>query len=63
VLGRPQHPPRPGLADFAAQNTKWLRIYRLPAYAPEFNPPKASGADPGARLPVCFRQEGLLSPG
>jgi transposase len=28
----------PGLADFARQNREWLRIYRLPAYAPELNP-------------------------
>jgi transposase len=28
----------PELADFAAQNKAWLRIYRMPAYAPELNP-------------------------
>ena len=28
----------PELADFAEQNTAWLRIYRLPAYAPDLNP-------------------------
>jgi hypothetical protein len=28
----------PELADFAAQNSAWLRIYRLPTYAPELNP-------------------------
>jgi hypothetical protein len=28
----------PGLADFARENKAWLRIYRLPAYAPELNP-------------------------
>jgi DDE superfamily endonuclease len=28
----------PELADFAAQNTAWLRVYRLPAYAPDLNP-------------------------
>ena len=28
----------PQLADFAAQNREWLRIYRMPAYAPELNP-------------------------
>jgi transposase len=26
------------LAEFAAENKEWLRIYRLPAYAPELNP-------------------------
>ena len=26
------------LARFAEANTDWLRIYRLPAYAPELNP-------------------------
>jgi transposase len=28
----------PELAAFAAENQAWLRIYRLPAYAPELNP-------------------------
>jgi transposase len=28
----------PQLADFARENRDWLRIYRLPAYAPELNP-------------------------
>ena len=28
----------PELADFAGQNRDWLRIYRMPAYAPELNP-------------------------
>jgi transposase len=28
----------PELADFAAQNKDRLRVYRLPAYAPELNP-------------------------
>jgi hypothetical protein len=28
----------PELASFAAQNTEWLRIYRMPAYAPDLNP-------------------------
>ena len=28
----------PQLADFAAENKDWLRIYRLPAYAPDMNP-------------------------
>lgn len=26
------------LADFARENEDWLRVYRLPAYAPELNP-------------------------
>jgi hypothetical protein len=26
------------LADFAAGNTEWLRIYRMLAYAPDLNP-------------------------
>jgi hypothetical protein len=26
------------LADFARENKAWLRVYRLPAYAPELNP-------------------------
>ena len=33
----------PELAEFAAENKEWLRIYRLPAYAPDLNPPRASG--------------------
>ena len=28
----------PELADFAKENTAWLRVYRLPAYAPDLNP-------------------------
>jgi transposase len=28
----------PQLADFAEENKAWLRIYRLPAYAPDLNP-------------------------
>jgi len=28
----------PQLAEFAAQNAAWLRIYRLPTYAPDLNP-------------------------
>ena len=31
----------PELADFAAENTAWLRVFRLPAYAPELNPAEA----------------------
>ena len=36
----------PELADFAAENTEWLRVYRLPAYAPDLNPAEMS-------LPQC----------
>ena len=28
----------PELADFAAENKEWLRVFRLPAYAPDLNP-------------------------
>ncbi len=28
----------PELADFAAENKEWLRVYRMPAYAPDLNP-------------------------
>ena len=28
----------PQLADFIAENKEWLRVYRLPAYAPDLNP-------------------------
>ena len=28
----------PELADFAEENAAWLRLYRLPAYAPDLNP-------------------------
>jgi hypothetical protein len=28
----------PELADFAAENNQWLRVFRLPAYAPNLNP-------------------------
>jgi len=36
----------PELADFAEQNRAWLRVYRLPAYAPDLNPAEMS-------LPQC----------
>jgi hypothetical protein len=32
----------PQLADFAEQNKAWLRVYRMPAYAPELNPVEMS---------------------
>jgi hypothetical protein len=32
----------PQLAEFATENTEWLRIYRMPAYAPELNPAEMS---------------------
>ena len=28
----------PELAEFATENKEWLRIYRMPAYAPDLNP-------------------------
>jgi transposase len=28
----------PDLVSFAAENKEWLRVYRLPAYAPDMNP-------------------------
>jgi transposase len=28
----------PELAEFAAENAEWLRIYRMPTYAPDLNP-------------------------
>ncbi|GAA1716219.1 transposase [Nonomuraea bangladeshensis] len=31
------------LADFATANADWLRIVQLPSYAPELNPPRATG--------------------
>ena len=36
----------PELTDFAADNKEWLRVYRLPAYAPDMNPAEMS-------LPQC----------
>ena len=36
----------PELAEFAAENKAWLRICRLPAYAPDLNPAEMS-------LPQC----------
>jgi transposase len=40
VLGQPQHPPRAGTGPvrYREQGVVWLRIYRMPAYAPELNP-------------------------
>ena len=38
VLGYPQHHLAPELAEFAAENKAWLRVDRLPAYAPDLNP-------------------------
>jgi hypothetical protein len=43
----------PELAEFAAENKAWLRVYRLPAYAPELNPVEIG-------LPQCeFRRSSL----
>jgi transposase len=28
----------PELADFACEHTEWLRVFQMPAYAPELNP-------------------------
>jgi hypothetical protein len=28
----------PQLAEFATENRAWLRVYRLPAYAPKLSP-------------------------
>jgi hypothetical protein len=33
----------PELAHFAADNKQWLRVYQLPAYAPDLHPAGASG--------------------
>ena len=44
----------PELAEFAEQNKAWLRIYRLPAYAPDLNP-----AEMG--LPQCELRRSSLS--
>ena len=44
----------PELADFAAENKAWLRVYRLPAYAPELNPAEMS-------LPQCELRRSSLS--
>jgi len=44
----------PELADFAQENTAWLRVYRLPAYAPDLNP-----AEMG--LPQCELRRSFLS--
>ena len=32
----------PELAEFAEENKAWLRVYRLPAYAPDMNPAEMS---------------------
>ena len=43
----------PELAEFATENKEWLRIYRMPAYAPDLNPAEMS-------LPQCeFRRSSL----
>jgi hypothetical protein len=44
----------PELAEFAAENKEWLRIYRLPAYAPDLNP-----AEMG--LPQCELRRSSLA--
>ncbi|MCK2216373.1 transposase [Actinomadura sp. ATCC 31491] len=41
------------LADFATDNKDWLRIYRMPAYAPELNP--AEGVWSLLKRPMPFR--------
>jgi transposase len=42
----------PELADFAERNKEWLRIYRLPAYAPDLNPAEASGRCSSGPWPI-----------
>jgi transposase len=43
----------PELTGYAAENKDWLRIYRLPAYAPDLNPVEMG-------LPQCeFRRSSL----
>jgi hypothetical protein len=50
----------PELADFAGENKAWLRVYRLPAYAPDLNP--AEGIWPLLkRAMVNFAAAGLGS--
>ena len=44
----------PELADFAAENKAWLRVFRLPAYAPDLSP-----AEMG--LPQCGLRRSCLS--
>jgi DDE superfamily endonuclease len=45
----------PELADFAVENKAWLRVYRLPAYAPDLNPTEMG-------LPQCgFRRASSLA--
>jgi hypothetical protein len=44
----------PELADFAEENKAWLRIYRLPAYAPDLNPAEMS-------LPQCELRRSSLA--
>ena len=44
----------PELADFAEENKAWLRVYRLPAYAPDLNPAEMS-------LPQCELRRSSLS--
>ena len=33
----PERRQAPELADFITENKAWLRVYRLPAYAPDLN--------------------------
>ena len=49
----------PELTDFAQENAAWLRVYRLPVYAPDLNPAHSSWlallakAQPGDRVVVA----------
>lgn len=33
----------PGMKTFAAEHADWLTVVQFPAYAPDLNPPRASG--------------------
>jgi hypothetical protein len=37
------------LAGFAAENSEWLRVFRLPAYAPDLNPAEGIWSTGSAR--------------
>jgi DDE superfamily endonuclease len=58
----------PELADFAAENEAWLRVYRMPAYASELNPAEMWLSQCGLRRSsmsrgAAFPQLRVLNPG
>lgn len=51
------------VASFVKENRSWLRVIRLPAYAPELNPPEYLWSAMKAKYLANLRPEGLAAVG